>query len=107
MTFITNLDNDANKHKNLELIILDISTTVVVVEHKRINQISTTIFREIKKIFPDKRIFFILPSESMIERFVSMGISTKEDIRIQPFSVFDVIDLIFTIKKKKRLDRLN
>ena len=42
----------------------------------------------------------------MIERFVSMGISTKEDIRIQPFSVFDVIDLISTIKKKKRLDRL-
>ena len=105
LTFITNLDNDANKHKNLELIILDISTTVVV-EHKRINQVSTTIFREIKKIFPDKRIFFILPSESMIERFVSMGISTKEDIRIQPFSVFDVIDLISTIKKKKRLDRL-
>lgn len=106
LTFITNLDNDANKHKNLELIILDISTTVVVVEHKRINQVSTTIFREIKKIFPDKRIFFILPSESMIERFVSIGISTKEDIRIQPFSVFDVIDLISTIKKKKRLDRL-
>ncbi len=105
LTFITNLDNDANKHKNLELSILDISTTVVV-EHKRINQVSTTIFREIKKIFPDKRIFFILPSESMIERFVSMGISTKEDIRIQPFSVFDVIDLISTIKKKKRLDRL-
>ena len=106
LTFITNLGNDANKHKNLELIILDISPTGVVVEHTKINQISTTIFREIKKIFPDKRIFFILPSESMIERFVSMEISTKENIRIQPFSVFDVIDLISTTKKKERLDRL-
>lgn len=106
LTFITNLDNDANKHKNLELIILDISTTVVVVEHAKINQIPTTIFREIKKIFPDKRIFFILPFESMIERFISMGISTMENIRIQPFSVFDVIDLISTTKKKERLDRL-
>ena len=70
LTFITNLDNeniesnkipidnDANKHKNLELIILDISTTVVVVEeHKRINQISTTIFREIKKYFLTKEYF--------------------------------------------------
>ena len=42
----------------------------------------------------------------MIERFLSMGISTNEDIRIQPFSVFDVIDLISITKKKKRLDRL-
>jgi hypothetical protein len=42
----------------------------------------------------------------MIERLVSMGISTKEDIRLQPFSVFDVIDLISTTKKKERLDRL-
>lgn len=106
LTFITNLGNYANKHKNLELIILDISPTGVVVEHTKINQIPTTIFREIKKIFPDKRIFFILPSESMIERFVSMEISTKENIRIQPFSVFDVIDLISTTKKKERLDRL-
>jgi hypothetical protein len=47
-----------------------------------------------------------LPSESIIERFVSMGIFTKEDIRIQPFSVFDVIDLISTTKKKERLDVL-
>jgi hypothetical protein len=57
LTFITNLDNDANKHKNLELIILDISTTVVIVEQKRINQVSTTIFREIKKIFLTKEYF--------------------------------------------------
>jgi hypothetical protein len=47
-----------------------------------------------------------LPSESIIERFVSMGIFTKEDIRIQPFSVFDVIDLISTTKKKEILDVL-
>ena len=42
----------------------------------------------------------------MIERFISMGISTMENIRIQPFSIFDVIDLISTTKKKERLDRL-
>lgn len=47
-----------------------------------------------------------MPSESIMERFVSMRIFTKEDIRIQPFSVFDVIDLISTTKKKERLDRL-
>ena len=58
LTFITNLDNDVNKHKNLELIILDISTTVVVVvEHTKINQIPTTIFREIKKYFLTKEYF--------------------------------------------------
>lgn len=103
LTFITNFDH--TKRKNLELIILDISTTVVV-EDTKINQIPTTTIEEIKKIFYGKRIFFILPSESMIERFVSMGISTKEDIRNHPFSVFDVIDLIATNKKKERLDRL-
>jgi hypothetical protein len=32
-----------------------------------------------------------------------MKICKQEDIRIQPFSVFDVIDLISTIKKKERL----
>lgn len=57
MTFITNLDNDANKHKNLEFIILDISPTGVVVEHTKINQIPTTIFREIKKYFLTKEYF--------------------------------------------------
>jgi hypothetical protein len=50
LTFITNLDNDANKHKNLELIILDISTTVIVVEHTKINQIPTTILENKKNI---------------------------------------------------------
>ena len=35
-----------------------------------------------------------------------MGISTQEDIRLQPFSVFDVIDLISITKKNERLDRL-
>jgi hypothetical protein len=50
LTFITNLDNDANKHKTLELIILDISTTVIVVEHTKINQIPTTILENKKNI---------------------------------------------------------
>jgi hypothetical protein len=42
----------------------------------------------------------------MIERFVSFGISNKENIRIQPFSIFDVIDLISVSKKKEKLERL-
>jgi hypothetical protein len=48
LTFITNLDNDVNKHKNLELIILDISTTVlVVVEHT--DQLNTYYYIQINK----------------------------------------------------------
>lgn len=54
----------------------------------------------------DKRIFFILPSEYMIETFLFKGICKQEDIHIQPFSVFDIIDLISITKKKERLDRL-
>ena len=100
LTFITNFGD--TKHKNLELIILDIST----VEDTKINKISTTMVGEIKKILSNKRIFFILPSESMMERFVSMGISTKNDIRIHPLSLFDVIDLISITNKKERLYRL-
>jgi len=101
LTFITN--NNDTKCKNLELIILDISTS----EDAQINKESTTTnVEEIKKIFYDKRIFFILPSESVIEKVVSMGICTKEDIRIHPFSIFDVIDLISTTNKKERLYRL-
>ncbi|MDF2738326.1 MAG: hypothetical protein K0S93_2186, partial [Nitrososphaeraceae archaeon] len=100
LTFITNSDN--TKSKNLELIILNISTT----EDAQINQVSTTI-GEIKKIFYDKRIFFILPSQSMKDRLLSLGICKKDDIRIQPFSVFDLIDLISTSKKKERLYRLH
>jgi hypothetical protein len=100
LTFITNSDN--TKSKNLELIILNIST----IEDAQINQVSTTI-GEIKKIFYDKRIFFILPSQSMKDRLLSIGICKKDDIRIQPFSVFDLIDLISTSKKKERLYRLH
>ena len=103
LTFITNRDGDT-KHKNLELIILDISTTVAA-EYEKINKLTTTT-REIQKIFYDKRIFFILPSQSVKYSLLSIGICKQEDILIQPFSVFDVIDLISTIKKKERLDRL-
>ncbi|MGE5634923.1 MAG: hypothetical protein ACM3VV_06790, partial [Deltaproteobacteria bacterium] len=100
-TFITNFDD--TKRKNLELIILDISTAA---ENAKVNQKpTTTIIGEIKKIFSDKRIFFILPSQSMKDRLLSIGICKQEDIRIHPFSVFDVIDLIATSKKKERLFR--
>jgi hypothetical protein len=99
-TFITNFDD--TKRKNLELIIFDIVTAT---EDSKTNQISTTtIIGEIKKIFPDKRIFFILlPSQPLIDKLLSIGICKQEDIRIHPFSVFDVIDLIATSKKKERL----
>ena len=107
LTFITNSDYDINKRNNLELLILDISTTVAA-EYEKINQISTTITTvgEIKKILYDKRIFFILPYEYMIETFLFKGIYKQEDIHIQPFSVFDIIDLISITNKKERLDRL-
>lgn len=98
----TNSDYDI-KRKNLDLVILDIST--VVLEDAKFNKLTTTM-EKIKKTFSDKRIFFILPSESLIENFLSMGICAKEDIRIQPFSIFNVIDLISISKKKERLDRL-
>jgi hypothetical protein len=101
-TFITNFDD--TKCKNLELIILDISPAAT--ENATINKVSITTIGEIKKVFSDKKIFFILLSESMTETLLSIGICTKEDIRIQPFSVFDVIDLISTTRKKERLDRL-
>jgi hypothetical protein len=99
-TFITKFDD--TKRNNLELIILNISTA----EDAQINKVSTTTIEEIKKIFYDKRIFFILPSQSMKDRLLSIGICKKDDIRIQPFSVFDVIDFMATIKKKERLYRL-
>lgn len=98
----TNSDCDI-KRKNPKLVILDISTTVV--EEAKFNKL-TTVMGEIKKTFSDKRIFFILPSESVRENFLSMGICVKEDIRIQPFSIFDVIDLISITNKKERLERL-
>ena len=103
LTFITNFDD--TKRKNLELIILDISTA----EDAQINKVSTTTTNtlgEIKKIFYDKRIFFILSSESTKDSLLSIGICRKDDIRIQPFSLFDVIDLISNTKKKERLYRL-
>ena len=100
-TFITNFDD--TKRKNLELIIFDIVTAT---EDSKTNQISTTTIGEIKKIFPDKRIFFILlPSQPLIDKLLSIGICKQEEIRIQPFSVFDIIDLISITKKKERLFR--
>jgi hypothetical protein len=107
LTFIINFED--NKHKNLELVILDIDT-VVVEDSENIDQThsaaTTTIIEEIKKTLSDKRIFFILPSESMINRLLSNGTCKREDIKIQPFSVFDIIDLISTVKKKDKLERL-
>lgn len=105
MTFIIHFDHDNNNRKNIELVILDISMSVAV-EYTKINQLyltTTIIIKEIKKIFYDKRIFFLIPSQSIMEIFLSMKISKKEDIRTQPFSVFDIIDLISTTKKKERL----
>src|ERR671910_790747 len=86
LTFITNRDGDA-KRINLELVILEISTAAVV-EYAKINKlptITTTTIGEIKKIFYDKRIFFLIPSQSKIETILSMGICKQEDIRIQAF----------------------
>ena len=90
------------KYKNLELIIFEISTAT---EDAKTNKIST-IIKEIKKIFYDKRIFFILSSQSLKDKLLSIGICGQKDIRLQPFSVFDVIDLISITKKKERLDQL-
>lgn len=107
LTFIINFKD--NKHKHLELVILDIDT-VVIEDSEKIDQTpsaaTTTIIEEIKKTLSDKRIFFILPSESMIDRLLSNGTCKREDIKIQPFSVFDIIDLISTVKKKDKLERL-
>ena len=103
LTFITNFDD--TQHKNLELIILDISTAEIA-QINKVSATTTNTLREIKKIFYDKRVFFILPSESMKDRLLSIGIGKKDDIRIQPFSIFDVIDLLSTTKKKERLYRL-
>ena len=93
------------KPNNLELIILDISTTITIQDTK-FNKLITTI-EEIKKIFSDKRIFFILSSKSMRETFLSKMISIQDDnIRFKPFSIIDVIDLIAITNQKERLERL-
>src|ERR1044072_3679948 len=47
---------------NYELIILDIPTTITTQDTK-FNQLITTTIGEFKKIFSDKRIFFILSSK--------------------------------------------
>jgi hypothetical protein len=96
--------NNYTKYENLEFVILDIP-----INFDNINQISNTItiaINEIKKIFSDKKIFFILPYQSMIETFLSLRICKQEDIRIQPFSVFDLVDLISITNKKDRFEQL-
>jgi len=91
---------------NLELIILDISTTITIHDTK-FNKLITTTIGEIKKIFSDKRIFFILSSKSMRETFLSKMICIQDDnIRFKPFSIIDVIDLIAITNQKERLERL-
>lgn len=94
------------KPNNLELIILDISTTITIHDTK-FNKLITTTIGEIKKIFSDKRIFFILSSKSMRETFLSKMICIQDDnIRFKPFSIIDVIDLIAITNQKERLERL-
>jgi hypothetical protein len=103
LTFFTNRDSDT-KRKNLELIVLDIS--IAVEEDEMINQISAITITTVEelKIFYDKRIFFYFTISIYEREIIILGISKQEDIRIQPFSVFDLIDLISTTKKKEMLD---
>jgi hypothetical protein len=105
LTFFTNRDSDT-KRKNLELIVLDIS--IAVEEDEMINQISAITITTVEelKIFYDKRIFFYFTISIYEREIIILGISKQEDIRIQPFSVFDLIDLISTTKKKEMLDRI-
>jgi hypothetical protein len=110
---VSNLITDINdtKLRNIELVILDISMEIIEkASNNKINSTPTTIatiIEKIKTIFADKRVFFILPSESMVQNFLINGINAKkEDIRIQPFSVYDLIDLISINKKKEKIDRL-
>jgi hypothetical protein len=91
---------------NHELIILDIPTTITTQDTK-FNKLITTTIGEFKKIFSDKRIFFILSSKSMRETFLSKMISIQDDkIRFQPFSIIDVIDLISITNQKERFELL-
>ncbi|HET7644033.1 MAG TPA: hypothetical protein VFK40_11035 [Nitrososphaeraceae archaeon] len=65
---ITNINK--TKHRNVKLVILDVSMDIIEKAYSNtINSIPTTItiIEKIKKIFADKRIFFILSSESMIQ----------------------------------------
>jgi hypothetical protein len=68
------------KCKNLELIILDISK----VEDAKFNKLVTTM-GENKKTFSDKRIFFIWPSESVIENFLSREYVQKKILEFNHF----------------------
>ena len=105
LTLTTNNNNKNHSAylKDQGFIILDISTMAVEDGNERT---LTTIIEEIKKILPNKRIFFILSSESKIKSFLSLGICKQENIRLQPFTVFDLVDLIFIINKKDKLERL-
>ena len=97
-------NNNYTKYENLEFVILD-----VPINFDNVNQVSNTIIiaiNEIKKIFSNKKIFFILPYQSMIETFLSLRICKQKDIRIQPLSVFDLVDLISITNKKDRLEQL-
>ncbi|HET8792149.1 MAG TPA: MEDS domain-containing protein [Nitrososphaeraceae archaeon] len=102
----SNYVTNTNMHNNLELIILDISTTITMQDTK-FNKLISTIIGEIKKLFSDIRIFFILSSKTMRETFLSKMTSIQDDdIRFQPFSIIDVIDLISITNQKERLERL-
>jgi hypothetical protein len=106
---ITNYSNDENQNNHLdpEFVVLDISTMTVEDTNRQISTTILTRIEDIKRILPKKRMFFILPSESMIKSFLSMKICKQEDIRLHPFSVFDLLDLISITNKKERLQRLH
>lgn len=84
--------------KNIEMIIL-----IIPIHYHVINNLPTIVKDIRKSLLPNQQIFFILPSESVLQNFLSMGLCKLEDIRIQPFSVFDILDLIAVNKRKERI----
>ena len=85
--------------KNIEMIIL-----IIPIHYHVINNLSTIVKDIRKSLLPNQQqIFFVLPSESILQNFLSMRLCKLEDIRIQPFSVFDILDLIAVNKRKKRI----
>ena len=85
--------------KNIEMIIL-----IIPIHYHVINNLSTIVKDIRKSLLPNQQqIFFVLPSEYILQIFLSMKLCNLEDIRIQPFSVFDILDLIAVNKRKERI----
>ncbi|HET8793282.1 MAG TPA: MEDS domain-containing protein, partial [Nitrososphaeraceae archaeon] len=108
---ITNYSNDENRYNHFlpEFVIADFSTLTVEDANRQISTNTNIInkIEDIKKTLPKKRIFLILSSESMIKSFLSMGICKNEDVKLQPFSGFDLVDFISINNQKERLERLH